>query len=154
MKKLAGFVALCCCVLFSGCTVAHFTYIRNLTEHTAEISFTVDLTRMKSIPDSINIPFSPTAHRVNKNTYTHMTDSIVAKRYPGSTMKLLIPSGGMIMIDKNTSRKIGYYEPEKIKVKLPGKEEYTVVVSGAATEGQRRFQEKGRVPRIAWFDIY
>lgn len=154
MRKLIGLIAIFFGVLFSGCTIVQLTYMRNLTEHTVEIYFDFDAAAMTSVPDSIFIPYSPTSHQVNKNTFAFMTDSIVAKRYTGTTLLMRIPTGGMIMFDKNTSRKIGYHDPEKIKIKVPGKEPYTVKLAGPLETGEKLFQTKGNSPKIFWFDIY
>lgn len=154
MRKIFSAFAIGVCFLLSGCTVAQFTYLRNLTEHTAEVYFDFDPATMKSIPDSISIPFSATSHPVNRKTYTFMTDSIVARRYTGMTLRISIPAGGMIMIDKNTSHKIGYHYPDKMKVAIPGKEPYTVRLSGDLQAGERQFQTKGNSPKLYWHDIY
>lgn len=154
MRKLVSVFIVGVCFMLSGCTVVQFTYIRNLTEQTVDIYFDFDAAAMKSVPDSIYVPFSATSHQVNKNTPTFMTDSIVAKRYTGTTLVLHVPTGGMIMFDKSTSHKIGYHDPERIKVKVPGQEAYTVRLSGTLLEGEKPFQTKGNSPRIFWHDIY
>jgi hypothetical protein len=154
MRKLFAPMIIALCFLLSGCTVAQFTYMRNLTEHTAEIYFDFDAGAMKSIPDSIYVPYAPTSHQVTRNTPEYMKDSIVARRYTGTTLRISLPAGGMIMFDKNTSHKIGYHDPEKIKVAVPGKEPYTVRLRGAAEAGERLFLEKGNSPKIFWHDIY
>lgn len=154
MKKLAGVVAIFLCMLFSGCTVAQFTFMRNLTEHTVDIYFDFDVTAMKSIPDSIYVPYSATAHSINKKAISYMTDSVIAKRYTGTTLHISLPTGGMIMFDKKTSHKIGYHDPERIKVAVPGKEPYTVRLSGDVQSGEKLFVQKGNSPKIFSHDIY
>jgi hypothetical protein len=154
MRKL--FVPLVICLFFflSGCTIAQFAYMRNLTEKSVEIYFDFDASALTKIPDSIYVPFSPISHPINRNTPKFMTDSIVARRYTGTTLRITLPTGGMIMFDKNTSGKIGYHEPQKIKIAVPGNEPFTVVIGDVVTEGQRRFQTKGNSPKIYWYDIY
>lgn len=154
MKKLVAPVLIGLCFLLSGCTIAQFTYIRNLTEFTADVYFDFDAASVKAIPDSIFVPFAPTSHPINSNTMSFMTDSVVAKRYTNTTLLLHIPSGGMIMFDKTTSRKIGYITPEKLKVKVGDKEPYTVKIAGPVAAGERLFQTKGNSPKIYWHDIY
>jgi hypothetical protein len=154
MKKLPGIIALLLCMLLSGCTIAEFTFMRNLTPHTVEVYFDFNIAAMKSIPDSIYIPYSATSHTVNRKAIDYMTDSIVAKRYTGTTLHISVPTGGMIMFDKNTAYKIGYNAPEKIRVAVPGKEPYTVRVFGAVQSGERQFQEKGNSPKLRWHDVY
>src|SRR5688572_22155232 len=122
MRKLPLVIVAIICFVLSGCTVVRYTYIRNLTEHTVDVYFDFDVAAMKSVPDSVYVPFSATSHQVNKNALAFMTDSIIAKRYSGATLLMHIPTGGMIMFNKNTSRKLGYQAPEKIKVKVPGKD--------------------------------
>lgn len=154
MKKFIGVAAVFFCMLFSGCTVAQYTFLRNLTPHTVEVYFDFDITSMKSIPDSIYVPYSAVSHSVNKKAITYMTDSIVAKRYTGTTLRISLPTGSMIMLDKNTSHKIGYHYPERIKVAVPGKEPYTVRLSGDLQAGEKQFQQKGNSPKMYWHDVY
>lgn len=154
MRKLFAPAAICLCFLLSGCTVAQFTYMRNLTQKSVEIYFDFDAAALSKIPDSIYVPYSSMSHPVNKNSPNFMTDSIVAKRYTGSTLRITLPEGGMIMFDKVTSRKIGYHDPEKIKVAIPGKEPYTVRLYGVSQPGEAQFQTKGNSPKIYWHDIY
>lgn len=154
MRKTSALLIICVCFFLSGCTVAQFTYMRNLTQKTVEIYFDFDAAAVAKIPDSIYVPFSPTSHAVNKNTPKFMTDSIVAKRYTGTTLRISLPEGGMIMFDKTTSQKIGYHDPEKVKVAIPGKEPYTVRLLGVRQTGEAQFQTKGNSPKIYWHDIY
>jgi hypothetical protein len=154
MKHLIVVPFIFVAMLISGCTIVQYTYMRNLSEDTAEIYFDFDAAAMKSIPDSLHIPFSSMSHPVNSKTYSFMTDSIVAKRYSGTTLLIHLPSGGMIMFDKNTAKKIGYYGPEKIKVAVPGKEAYTVKLVGPVEAGEKQFLTKGNSPKIYWHDIY
>lgn len=154
MKKLIGITAIFLCMLFSGCTVAQYTYVRNLTPNTVELYFDFNIDAMKSIPDSIYVPYAAMSHAVNRNTPAFMTDSIVAKRYTGTTVRISVPTGGMIMFDKNTAKRIGYHAPEKIKVAVPGKEPYTVRFSGELQVGEKQFLTKGNSPKMYWHDIY
>jgi hypothetical protein len=128
--------------------------MRNLTDKSVDIYFDFDASALGKIPDSIFIPYSPTSHSINKNARNFMTDSIVAKRYTGTTLHIELPTGGMIMFDKVTSKKIGYHDPEKIKVAVPGKEPVTVRLYGDPQPGEAKFQTKGNSPKIYWFDIY
>lgn len=154
MKKLLVPFVIGVCFLLSGCTVAQYAYMRNLTDKSVEIYFDFDAAALAKIPDSIYIPYSLTSHPINKNTPKFMTDSIAARRYTGTTLRITLPSGGMIMFDKYTSGKIGYHEPQKIKVAVPGNEPLTVVISEVPVNGQRSFQTKGNSPKIYWYDIY
>jgi len=154
MKKILTPLLVGLCLLFSGCTTVQYTYMRNLTEGTADIYFDFDAAAMKSIPDSVYIPCSATSHPINSNTPSFMTDSVVAKRYSGTTLLLRIPSGGMIMFDKSTARNVGYMVPEKVKVKMGDKEPYTVKLVGPLAAGEKQFQTKGTSPKIFWYDIY
>ena len=154
MKKLAGCFVLMLCFVLSGCTIVQYTYLRNLSEKTADVYFDLNTASVKAIPDSLYIPFSAMSHPVNNNTYKFMTDSIKVRRYTGTTLLLQIPSGGMVMFDKSTLKKIGCIAPEKIKVALPGKDPYTVRVVGPAQNGERLFQTKGNSPKIYWHDVY
>lgn len=154
MKKLFAHLLIAAIFLLSGCTVVQLTYMRNLTEGTAEVYFDFNAAAIQRIPDSLYIPFSPTSHPINKHAVTLMTDSIIAKRYTNTTLIVRIPAGGMIMFDKTTSRKIGYMAPEKIKVKAGDKEAYTVKLVGPAAAGEKLFQTKGNSPKLYWFDIY
>jgi hypothetical protein len=154
MRKIVVPLLLCACFLLSGCTIAQFTYMRNLTQKTVEVYFDFDASAVAKIPDSIYVPFSPTSHAISRNTPDFMKDSIVAKRYTGTTLRISLPEGSMIMFDKNTSHKIGYHDPVKIKVAVPGNQPYTVVIGDVVQEGEKRFQVKGNSPKIYWHDIY
>ncbi len=154
MRKLLAPLCVCICFVLSGCTIAQYAYMRNLTEQAVEIYFDFDAAAVAKIPDSIYVPYSPTSHAINRNTTKFMTDSIVARRYTGATLRITLPAGSMLMFDKNTSHKIGYHEPQKIKVAVPGKEPFTVVMGDVVLEGAKRFQTKGNSPKIFWYDIY
>ena len=154
MKKLTGLSVIILCLLLSGCTAVQYTYLRNLTEQNVEVYFDFNAAAMKSVPDSIYVPYSSTAHTLNTHTPGFMTDSILAKRYTGTTLHMSIPAGAMVMFDKTTAQKIGYHGPEKIRVAVPGKEPYTVRLSGDVQAGEKKFQQRGNSPKIYWHDIY
>lgn len=147
---LVFFIAL----LSTGCTVAHFTYIRNLSDSSAELTFVFDQTAAPSLQDSVFIPYSLSSHLINGKTYQYLTDSIVARKSSTTKMKLILPSGGMIMFDKNTSRKVGYHDPSLIEVAIPGKQMKYELVAGSPGKDQKQFKSTGAHGRIYWHDIY
>jgi len=154
MSKTLGVFLCALAMLVSGCTVAHFTYIRNLSESDVQLTFVFDQDAAPSLRDSMFVPSSPTAHLVNNSTYTFMTDSIIAKKNGMTTLRLVLPYGAMIMIDKNTSRKVGYNDPSQIEVAIPTKNVKYRLVNSAPAAGQKQLKSKGACGRIHWHDIY
>ena len=68
MRQFSIFIVLMAGFLFSGCTVAHFTYVRNLSEHPVELTFIFPQEAATVLADSMYIPSSVSSHLVNKNT--------------------------------------------------------------------------------------
>lgn len=154
MRRTLSVLACALAMLVSGCTVAHFTYIRNLSESDVQLTFVFDQDAAPSLRDSMFVPSSPTAHLVNNSTYTFMTDSLIAKKIGMTTLKMSFPSGAMIMIDKNTSRKVGYHDPSQIEVAIPVRNVKYTLVNSAPTDGQKQLKSKGSYGHIHWHDIY
>ena len=153
MKLFTGMMAMACCILFSGCTVAQLYYVRNLTDETIDVTFVFPNGEALMLRDSLFIPYSPTSHLVKKNTYDYMTDSLKAKKVSLTEMKIALPSGSMIMLDKTTLKKVDYHQPEKMKVTRPSKgttDEVLFTPKGDA----KTFREKGKMPRLLWYDVY
>jgi hypothetical protein len=153
MKALIGVVGLVCCLLFSGCTVAHVYYVRNLSPEAVDITFVFPNGEALMLRDSLYIPYSATSHLVKKNTDTYMTDSLKAKKISLTEMKISLPSGAMIMLDHVTSHKLEYHMPEKMKVMRPSKgttDDVYLMPKGDA----KTFKEKGKLPHLLWYDIY
>lgn len=141
-------------LFFSGCTVTHFVYLRNLSETSVDIVLVFDKEAAPSIKDSIYIPSSTSSHLINGKTYVYMTDSIVAKRIATTKLKLILPAGAMIMFDKITSHKVGYFEPSKIEVSITDKQTMYEVVTASPGKDQKQFKTSGSRSRIYWHDIY
>lgn len=141
-------------LFFSGCTVTHFVYLRNLSETSADIVLVFDQEAAPSIKDSIYIPLSASSHLINGKTYVYMTDSLVAKRIATTKLKLVLPAGAMIMFDKITSQKVGYFEPSKIEVSITDKQTKYEVVTVSPGKDQKQFKSTGAHDRIYWHDIY
>ncbi len=147
---LLGALALC----FSGCTVTHFVYLRNLSESAAGVVLVFDQAAAPSLKDSLFIPSSASSHLINGKTYVYMTDSIVARRIATTKLKLILPAGGMIVFDKNTSKKVGYFDPAKIEVSITDKQTKYEVVTATPGNDQKQFKSTGAHDRIYWHDIY
>ncbi len=140
--------------LLSGCTINVLTYVRNLSEESVELTFVFPAEAAPMLKDSMYIPYSSTVHLIRKNTYTYMTDSLVAKKITLNKMKVVLPSGGMIMFDKVTSKKIGYHDPEKMEVHRPSKGITETVYITSTSGNEKSFKSKGKMPKLYWFDIY
>jgi hypothetical protein len=70
-------------------------------------------------------------------------------------MKFTIPSGGMIMLDKVTSSKIGYHDPLRIEIAdTSGKSLQTIHFSEQPAANGKVFKSKGRFGQFHWHDIY
>lgn len=140
--------------LLSGCTVAHFYYVRNLSESPVTIVLKFPKAPVTTpLPDSIYVSYSPTSHLVNKKTFTFMHDSIVLRRSNWTSMTLEIPAGAMLMWDKATSKKLGYNDPMTMDVRVGNKEPYPVYF-GLSESNIKTFKKKGVLPKLFWFDIY
>jgi len=154
MRPFSIFILLMAGFLFSGCTVVHLSYVRNLGEHPVELTFIFPQEAATVLPDSMYIPSSVSSHLVNKNTWSHMTDSVIAKKTGTTKMKITLPSGSMIMYDKATSKKIRYHDPSKMEVSIPATGTNYEVIFGSAAGDAKQFKSKGMGGRIHWFDVY
>lgn len=153
MKRIASLLLIAGACMLSGCTVAHFYYVRNLSDETVDVTFVFADGEALMLHDSLYVPYSVTSHLVKKNTYTYMTDSLKAKKVLLTEMNLTLPAGSMIMLDKTTLGKIGYHSPDKMKITRPSKgttdEVYFLPKGNVKT-----FKEKGTAPHLLWYDIY
>ncbi|MFM2017417.1 MAG: hypothetical protein RL007_1073 [Bacteroidota bacterium] len=155
MKKLIVFLTLSFAILLTGCVVLHYHYMRNLSEAPVNVTFIFDQSGAPSLPDSMYIRYSSSSHLVNGKTPAYMTDSLKVKKFMFTKMKFVIPSGGMIMLDKNTSSKIGYHDPLRIEIAdTTGKLLQTVHLSEAPAANGKVFKSKGRFGQYHWHDIY
>lgn len=155
MKKLFVFLTLSLGFLLTGCVVLHYHYMRNLSEAAVNVTFIFDQAAAPSLPDSMYIRYSSSSHLVNGKTPEYMTDSLKARKYMLTKMKFVLPSGGMIMLDKNTSSKIGYHDPLRIEIAdTTGKLLQTVHFSEAPAANGKVFKSKGRFNQYHWHDIY
>lgn len=153
MKALTGIAAVMLCLFLSGCTVAHLYYVRNLSPETVDITFVFPNGEALMQRDSVYIPYSSTSHLVKKNTYSYMTDSLKAKKISLTEMKISLPSGAMIMLDRHTLHNVNYHQPEKMKVTRPSKgtiDDVYFMPKGDA----KTFKEKGKMPHLLWYDVY
>lgn len=151
MRKL--FLLLAISFFLSGCTVVHLFFVRNLSAESAEVIFVFDASASLQLPDSLYIPYSSTSHLVNKSTADHMKDSLKFKKITLTKYRAVLPSGSMIMIDKNTSKKVGYHDPLKIEVTQAGKSAREVYF-GTPSGDAKTFRVKGKMPVLHWYDIY
>jgi hypothetical protein len=155
MKKLIVFLTLSLGFFLTGCVVLHYHYMRNLSEVPVHITFIFDQSAAPSLPDSMYIRYSSSSHLVNRNTPEYMMDSVKVRKYMFTKMKFVLPSGGMIMIDKNTSSKIGYHDPLRIEIAdSTGKLLQTVHLSETPDANGKVFKSKGRFNQYHWHDIY
>lgn len=155
MKKLIVFLTLSLAFLLTGCVVLHYHYMRNLSEAPVNVTFIFDQAAAPSLPDSMYIRYSSSSHLVNGKTPEYMTDSLKVRKYMFTKMKFVLPSGGMIMLDKNTSSKIGYHDPLRIEIAdTTGKLLQTVHFSEAPSANGKVFKSKGRFNQYHWHDIY
>lgn len=139
----------------TGCVVLHYHYLRNLSEAPVNVTFIFDQAAAPSLPDSMYIRYSSSSHLVNGKTPEYMTDSLKVRKYMFTKMKFVLPSGGMIMLDKNTSSKIGYYDPLRIEIAdTTGKLLQTVHFSEAPAANGKVFKSNGRFNQYHWHDIY
>jgi len=155
MKKLIVFLTLSLGFLLTGCVVLHYHYMRNLSEAPVNVTFIFDQAAAPSLPDSMYIRYSSSSHLVNEKTPEYMTDSLKVRKYMFTKMKFVLPSGGMIMLDRNTSSKIGYHDPLRLEIAdTTGKLLQTVHFSEAPAANGKVFKSKGRFNQYQWHDIY
>jgi hypothetical protein len=155
MRKLFVFLMFALIFSLTSCVVLHYHYMRNLSEAPVNVTFIFDQSAAPSLPDSIYIRYSSSSHLVNGKTPAYMTDSLKVKKFMFTKMKFVIPSGGMIMLDKNTSSKIGYHDPLRIEIAdTAGKLLQTVYFSKAPAANGKVFKSKGRFSQYHWHDIY
>jgi len=155
MKKLIVFLTLSLAFLLTGCVVLHYHYMRNLSEAPVNVTFIFDQAAAPSLPDSMYIRYSSSSHLVNGKTPEYMTDSLKVRKYMFTKMKFVLPSGGMIMLDRNTSSKIGYHDPLRLEIAdTTGKLLQTVHFSEAPAANGKVFKSKGRFNQYHWHDIY
>jgi|GEM_PF-1961188 len=155
MKKLIVFLTLSLAFLLTGCVVLHYHYMRNLSEAPVNVTFIFDQAAAPSLPDSMYIRYSSSSHLVNGKTPEYMTDSLKVRKYMFTKMKFVLPSGGMIMLDRNTSSKIGYHDPLRLEIAdTTGKLLQTVHFSEAPAANGKVFKSKGRFNQYQWHDIY
>jgi hypothetical protein len=155
MKKLIVLLTLSLAFLLTGCVVLHYHYMRNLSEAPVNVTFIFDQAAAPSLPDSMYIRYSSSSHLVNGKTPEYITDSLKVRKYMFTKMKFVIPSGGMIVLDKNTSSKIGYHDPLRIEIAdTTGKLLQTVHFSEAPAANGKVFKSKGRFGQYHWYDIY
>lgn len=148
MKKLALLFAIT--FLLSGCTVAHFAYVRNLSEGDVRITVVFPSGKV-AIPDSLYFKSSTGSHILNARTPELMKDSIVARRLTTNKISLLLPEGNMVMWDKITAQKFSYTDPESIIIEMLKTGTTTTVYFDPKSTNEKKFKSKGN---ISWFDIY
>lgn len=153
MKSLTGIFLVGLCMMLSGCTVLHLFFVRNLAEGTTEVTFVFDQSAAVILPDSMYIPYSSSSHLINKNTASVMKDSILIRKFTLTKMRGFLPTGSMIMLDKFTSKKIGYHDPLKMEVVISGKPMQEVYF-GTPAVNAKTFSVKGKAPVLHWYDIY
>lgn len=155
MKRISVAILFLFAIVLTGCTVLHFHYLRNLSEHPVVATFIFDQSAAPSLPDSLFIRYSTTSHLVNGKTPDYMTDSLIVRKVLLTKMKVTLPSGGMIMLDKVTSSKIGYHDPLRIEIAdTTGKLLNTVYFSEAPKSDGKVFKTTGRFNQYHWHDIY
>lgn len=155
MRKLFVFLTFALVFSFTSCVVLHYHYLRNLSESPVNVTFIFDQAAAPSLPDSMFIHYSSTSHLVNGKTPAYMTDSLKVKKFMFTKMKFVLPSGGMIMLDKMTSSKIGYHDPLRIEIAdTSGKLLQSVYFSEAPAANGKVFKSKGRFGQYHWHDIY
>lgn len=151
MKKLLPLILVS--FLLSGCTVAHFAYVRNLSECDVAIDLVFPEGKVV-IPDSIYLPYSSTSHLINSRTPDYMKDSVIAKKLGPNRISFWLPRGSMVMYDKNTSKKLGYWDPETVVIQCPRNQMISTIYFDPNSTMPKKFKQKGTISHITWLDIY
>ena len=153
MKNAVRFCCLFFVVLFSGCTVAHFVYVRNCRDHAVKVTMEFRPEASSSLPQQVYVPYSDLLHLVNDRTLVYMTDSLCFRKNGTTKMEAYLPSGAMIMIDKPTSAKVHYHEPVSFIVADTVKKQTDKIVFGNASGDDKLFSSRKTIGKIYWYDV-